>query len=90
MATEAKIQVCAPVHDAILIEADVDEIDAVVEQTQKIMMEASRIVLSGFELRSDAEIVKYPDRYSDKRGETMWNRVMEVLESVEEPTEVPF
>jgi hypothetical protein len=90
MATEHGIQVCAPIHDAILIEADSNEIDSAVRETQEMMVEASRIVLSGFELRSDAEVVRYPDRYVDKRGETMWNRVMGVLESVEEPAEVPF
>jgi len=62
MATERGIQVCAPIHDAILIEADSNEIDSAVQETQKIMAEASRIVLSGFELRSDAEVVRHPDR----------------------------
>ncbi len=45
MATEAGIRVCAPVHDAILIEGPADEIDHVVRHTQSIMAEASRIVL---------------------------------------------
>jgi hypothetical protein len=31
------------------------------------------------ELRTDAKIVRYPDRYSDKRGEQMWARVLELL-----------
>ncbi len=33
-----------------------------------VMAEASRVVLAGFELRTDAEIVRYPERYSDPRG----------------------
>jgi hypothetical protein len=33
------------------------------------MAEASRVVLSGFELRSDAKVVRHPDRYTDPRGE---------------------
>ena len=42
-------------------------------------MEAGRIVLDGFELRTDAEIIRHPDRYSDKRGTHMWDRVMGLL-----------
>ncbi len=43
------------------------------------MAEASRVVLSGFELRSDAKIVRYPDRYTDPRGEKMWETVVAIL-----------
>ena len=90
LVTERGIRVCAPVHDAILIESPIEDIDSVVAETQEIMAEASRIVLSGFELRTDAEIVVYPDRYSDKRGVGMWNKVMCVLDSVEEVADAPF
>ncbi len=84
MATEAGIHVCAPVHDAILVEGPVDEIDAVISQTQAIMREASRVVLDGFELASDAEVIRWPDRYmDDKRGKTMWNRVLKLAHSEE-------
>ena len=68
MATEEGIELCAPVHDAVLIMASLDRIDADVARVQDIMAEASRIVLDGFALRSDAKIVRYPDRYMDKRG----------------------
>ena len=77
--TEAGIKVCAPVHDAFLIEAPLDELDAVIAQTQSLMAEASRIVLGGFELGSDIKITRHPDRYVDKRGAEMWNRVMALL-----------
>ena len=43
------------------------------------MIEASRAVLDGFELRVDVDIVRYPDRYMDPRGEVMWNRVMALI-----------
>jgi len=42
----------------------------------RYMRAASRIVLGGFELRTDAEITRYPERYSDPRGAVMWGRVM--------------
>ena len=43
------------------------------------MGEASELVLSGFALRADAKVVKSPDRYLDKRGETMWLTVQELM-----------
>jgi len=73
------VRVCCPVHDAILIEAPIDQIEEVVAHTQKIMRQASAAVLDGFELSSDAKIIKYPNRYMDPRGITMWNRIMRLL-----------
>jgi DNA polymerase I len=77
--TQAGIRVCAPVHDALLIEAPLDELDATVEKAQTLMKEASAIVLDGFELRSDAKLVRYPDRFMDKRGAVMWDKVTALL-----------
>ncbi|MHC4402522.1 MAG: DNA polymerase [Planctomycetota bacterium] len=78
-ATEWGIPVCAPVHDALLVEGPARLIDMVVSDTQAAMAEASRLVLDGFELRTDAEIVRWPDRYMDKRGERMWETTMRIL-----------
>src|SRR5262249_12621106 len=79
MLTESGITVCAPVHDAFLIEADADEIEGVVEQTQCIMREAGEIVFAGFQLRTDAKIIRHPDRYLDPRGERFWQTVQTLL-----------
>ena len=77
-ATEAGITVCCPVHDAVLIEAAETDIDAAVEEMQGHMRRSSEIVLAGFPLRTDAKIVRYPDRYSDERGVAMWQAVCEL------------
>src|SRR6185369_16544297 len=66
------IKLLAPVHDAVLIEAPIERIGADVALMQEIMRRASRIVLNDsasgtHEIRTDAKIVRYPDRYSDKR-----------------------
>ena len=47
---------------------------------QEAMRDASRVVLNGFELGTDAEIVRYPDRYRDERGAVMWDRVMDLID----------
>ena len=66
--------VVAPVHDALLVEGPADAIDEVVAQTQEAMAEASEVVLDGFRLRSDAKVVRWPDRYMDDRGREFWGR----------------
>src|SRR5262249_2557235 len=71
--------VCAPVHDAVLIESRVERLLGDVAKAQEIMRQASAAVLGGFELGSDAKIVRYPDRYSDKRGRVMWEAIMGLL-----------
>lgn len=70
------VRICAPVHDAILIEAPLAELDDAVAHTQAVMRAASAAVLGGFMLESDAKIMRYPGRYMDERGEAMWNAVM--------------
>jgi DNA polymerase I-like protein with 3'-5' exonuclease and polymerase domains len=77
--TEAGIRVCAPVHDAVLIEAPLAELDQVIATAKALMQEASRNVLDGFELGSDVKVVRYPERYMDKRGTVMWNKVMGLI-----------
>jgi hypothetical protein len=84
LATERGIMVCCPVHDALLVEGPVDEIDDVVSRTQDAMQEASELVLPGFPLRTDAKIVRYPDRYSDERGQRMWETVVALLDGHQE------
>ena len=63
----------------MLIEAPVEEIDAQVELARRLMARASAEILNGFEILTDAEVVRYPDRYMDDRGEHIWALVMEVL-----------
>ena len=83
LATERGIMVCAPIHDALLIEAGAEEIDAVVQTCQMAMREASEIVLSGFRLRTKARTFCYPERYADARGREMWATVQDLLNGIE-------
>jgi DNA polymerase I len=86
LATERGIEVCAPVHDAVLICAPLERLDADVARMQDAMREASRIVLGGFELGADAKIVRFPNRYMDERGAAMWDRVMKLIHEQQQRT----
>jgi DNA polymerase I-like protein with 3'-5' exonuclease and polymerase domains len=79
LATERGVEVCAPVHDALLICAHLDRIDDAAAVARAAMAEASRIVLDGFELRTDANVVRWPDRYMDPRGARMWEVVNKLI-----------
>jgi DNA polymerase I len=78
-ATEAGIQVCAPVHDAFLIAAPLDRLDADVAKMRDVMSKAGRAVTGGLDIRTDAEVVRFPDRYMDERGKAMWEKVVGLL-----------
>lgn len=86
LATERGIRVCWPIHDAILIEAPLDELDEVIVRTQQALADASAFVLGGFRLRTDVKVVRFPDRYQDQRGTPMWEAVQAALAALE-PTD---
>jgi hypothetical protein len=77
------LALCATVHDAVLIEAPIERIEADVEVAKQCWARASEIVLGGFALDADAKIVRYPDVYHDEDGEEMWNRLVRALEDLE-------
>jgi hypothetical protein len=83
-ATRHGLKLLAPVHDALLIEAPIERIEADVALLQEIMRRASRVVLNPtaagtLELRTDAKIIRYPDRYTDRRGDAIWADVLRLL-----------
>jgi hypothetical protein len=67
-AMEAGIELCAPVHDGFLLQSPLSRLDDDVARMRACMAKASRLVLKGFELRTDAHVFRYPERYSDPKG----------------------
>jgi DNA polymerase I len=83
LGTERGIEVCAPIHDAVLICAPIDRLEADVARMREAMREASAIVLSGFELGTDVNVIVHPNRFSDERGAVMWARVVSLVKREE-------
>jgi DNA polymerase-1 len=77
--TERGIQICAPVHDAILIMAPLDQLEADIAAMRECMEQACDFVLAGFKLRTDIQIIRFPERYACEKGKDMWRTVMELL-----------
>jgi DNA polymerase-1 len=63
----------------VLIVAPVGQLDHDIERMKAAMAKASRLVLDGFELRTDVNVVRHPDRYQDPRGAVMWQRATELI-----------
>ena len=80
---ENGITLCAPVHDAVLIQAPDDLIEEHVAIAQTCMSLASQKMLSGFALSSDAAILRYPQRFLEDGAAEFWEKVMAILQIVQ-------
>jgi hypothetical protein len=87
----SKLRLIGCAHDSFLIEDTIDRIEQSVAEMQEIMRRSSRDLFGGFELRADCklqDIVRYPDRFVDKReresGMRHWNRLMALIEERED------
>jgi len=82
--TRYGLTLIAPVHDAVLLEAPEDRIEADVALMREIMRRASRVIFNAsadgtFELRTSYKIIRYPDRFTDPRGTEVWEIVLKLL-----------
>lgn len=86
--TEANIKIIAPVHDAIMIQVPLISADLAINKAEKIMQEASKIVL-GVPLRTETLVVKYPERYMDVKGRGIWEKAQKIMAGIKEGSIVP-
>jgi DNA polymerase-1 len=84
LAERRGLEVVAPVHDAFLIEADAQDAEDASRELDRVMRDAARVVLRGYELRTDAQpVIHYGSRFFDKNGIEMWTTVNELLAKLE-------
>jgi DNA polymerase I-like protein with 3'-5' exonuclease and polymerase domains len=81
--TRNSIKVLAPVHDAFLVECETKNLQETLELAEKCMGEASRLVLDGFELDSDAEVFSHPERFGSPGPGSFFIKVVGILERIE-------
>jgi hypothetical protein len=75
-------QVCAPVHDAVMLQVKTAEVPAAKAEIARIMEEATAAVI-GHPIPVDFKETTWPDRYADGRGARMWERVLDLLSACE-------
>jgi hypothetical protein len=79
---ERGIPIGGVVHDAFAICSPLDKLEEHMAAAEAAMREASRIILNGFELDVEIEeknIIRWPNRYMDKRGKVVWDKIMALL-----------
>ena len=77
------VDVCALVHDAIVIISPTHRFKEDVAKTLRAMRDASQLVLDGFTLGIDSNLVSYPDSYIDEKGIDMWNLIYRLMAETE-------
>jgi hypothetical protein len=81
-ATEAGVEVAAPIHDGFLLLAPAALLEDHVEQMRAAMAWASRQVLAGYEIRTGVEqVAAHPDHFRVEHP--LWDRVMGALKRIE-------
>jgi DNA polymerase I len=86
LAERRGIQIVAPVHDAIMAQATVDQAEEASVALDRVMRDAATIVLRGYELPTDVQMIRPGQRYFDDRGEAMWNTVNKLVTRRKEQT----
>jgi hypothetical protein len=79
LAERRRIKIVAPVHDAIMAEAELERAEVTSTELDRVMRDAAAVVLRGYELPTDVQMILPGQRYHDDRGAVMWNKVNELV-----------
>jgi DNA polymerase family A len=74
-AVQAGVELCAPLHDATLVQSSIENLESSIRTMKACMERASRDVLRGFTLRTEDKPILPGEHFCDKRGEKMWNEI---------------
>jgi DNA polymerase I len=85
LVAERGVRIVGTLHDAIMIEAPLEDIDHAVQLTTQAMQEASRLLLfgpnghPGYTLKVDATVVRYPGHYIEEKSQPYWQHIRAML-----------
>jgi len=83
LAERRKIELVASVHDALMAEGPVDQVEELAAALDLVMGDAGAVVLRGCRLPTDCQIIRPGERYFNDRGEAMWSTVTRLLAKLE-------
>ena len=69
--------------------ASMTEEEEIVWRTRACMDRASELVL-GFAMRTDAKLIRYPDRFMDPRGADIWKTIIQLVGGIEKEKGIKF
>jgi hypothetical protein len=84
LAERRGIEVVAPVHDAIMAEGLADQAEDLAIALDQVMGDAAAVILRGYRLPTDQQIIRPGEHYFDDRGKTMWDTVTGLLAKLDE------
>jgi hypothetical protein len=79
LATDRGLLVNCPIHDALLVEGPLDDVQGLVMAAQRSMTDVSEIVLNGPRLGIDVKVIRWPDRFRDDEG---WDTLCRIMSMV--------
>jgi DNA polymerase I-like protein with 3'-5' exonuclease and polymerase domains len=79
LAERRGIRLVATIHDAILAEGAAAGAAELAQAMDRLMRDASAVVLKGHELPSDCTIIGPGEHYTDARGKAMWETINKLL-----------
>jgi hypothetical protein len=79
LATDRGLLVNCPVHDALLVEGSLDDVEGFVAAARLAMEDAAGIVLNGPRLEVDLEVIRWPHRFRDSDGWETWSRIVKMV-----------
>jgi DNA polymerase family A len=84
LAERRGIEIVAPIHDALLSEAPVRDLEDASIALGQVMSDASAVVLKGYRLRTDVKVIRPGEHFHDDRGVKMWTTVTNLVAKFEE------
>ena len=83
LAERRGIELVAPIHDAFLAEGSASEAEKLSLALDQLMGDAAVVVLRGYRLPTDCQIIKPGEHYQDERGAAMWATVTRLVAKLE-------
>jgi DNA polymerase I-like protein with 3'-5' exonuclease and polymerase domains len=83
LAERRGLPIVAPVHDAVMVEVDAADADDASVELDRAMSDASAVLLKGYELPTDVQIVRPGEHFVDERGAPMWATVSRLIDKLE-------
>ena len=68
-----------PLHDALLVECDLAQVEDASRDVAACMEEAASVVLGGFRIPADVEVVRPGENLRGKQGHALWGEVSKHL-----------
>ena len=76
----------ASIHDAVIAEGSLGDADDLSVALDRLMGDAAAVVLRGYRLPTDYQVIRPGEHYQDERGAAMWATVTRLVAKLERET----